>query len=144
MANRLMELGYTLVSGGTDNHLILCDLRPKGVDGARVEKILDLSHITLNKNSVPGDTSALIPGGIRIGSPAMTTRGMTEADFVRVADLIDQGVQIAIDIKKKTEGGKLKDFKAYLDENDVPAIAALRAEVEAFADEFHMPGGPVI
>jgi glycine hydroxymethyltransferase len=109
-----------------------------------VEKILDLSHITLNKNSVPGDTSALIPGGIRIGSPAMTTRGMTEADFVRVADLIDQGVQIAIDIKKKTEGGKLKDFKAYLDENDVPAIAALRAEVEAFADEFHMPGGPVI
>ena len=75
---------------------------------------------------------------------AMTTRGMTEADFVRVANLIDQGVQIAIDIKKKTEGGKLKDFKAYLDENDVPAIAALRAEVEAFADEFHMPGGPVI
>ena len=144
MANRLMELGYTLVSGGTDNHLILCDLRPKGVDGARVEKILDLSHITLNKNSVPGDTSALIPGGIRIGSPAMTTRGMTEADFVRVANLIDQGVQIAIDIKKKTEGGKLKDFKAYLGENDVPAIAVLRAEVEAFADEFHMPGGPVI
>jgi len=141
MANRLIEHGYSLVSGGTDNHLILCDLRPKGVDGARVEKILDMSHITLNKNSVPGDTSALVPGGIRIGSPAMTTRGMTEEDFVRVADLIDKGVNIAIDIKKKTEGGKLKDFKAYLEQNDIPEITALRAEVEAFANEFHMPGG---
>ena len=69
-----------LVSGGTDNHLILCDLRNKGIDGARVERILDLSHITLNKNSVPGDTSALaVPGGIRIGCPAMTTRGMVAA-----------------------------------------------------------------
>jgi len=144
MANRLMELGYTLVSGGTDNHLILCDLRPKGVDGARVEKILDMCHITLNKNSVPGDTSALVPGGIRIGSPAMTTRGMLEADFVRIAELIDKGVKIAIEIKGKTEGGKLKDFKAYLDANNIPAIAELKAEVEAFADEFHMPGGPEI
>ena len=141
MANRLMELGYTLVSGGTDNHLILCDLRPMGVDGARVEKILDMSHITLNKNSVPRDTSALIPGGIRIGSPAMTTRGMVEADFVRVADLIDKGVKIAIDVKKKTEGGKLKDFKEYLEKNDLPEIKALRNEVETFAAEFHMPGG---
>jgi len=141
MANRLMELGYTLVSGGTDNHLILCDLRPMGVDGARVEKILDMSHITLNKNSVPRDTSALIPGGIRIGSPAMTTRGMVEADFVRVANLIDKGVKIAIDVKKKTEGGKLKDFKDYLEKNDLPEIKALRDEVETFAAEFHMPGG---
>jgi len=141
MANRLMELGYTLVSGGTDNHLILCDLRPMGVDGARVEKILDMSHITLNKNSVPRDTSALIPGGIRIGSPAMTTRGMVEADFVRVANLIDKGVKIAIDVKKQTEGGKLKDFKDYLEKNDLPEIKALRDEVETFAAEFHMPGG---
>ena len=67
MADRLTELGYKLVSGGTDNHLILCDLRPAGIDGARVERVLDLAHITLNKNSVPRDTSALIPGGIRIG-----------------------------------------------------------------------------
>jgi glycine hydroxymethyltransferase len=58
-----------------------------------------LAHITLNKNSVPGDTSALIPGGIRIGTPAMTTRGMLEEDFVRVADLIHKGVEIAIECK---------------------------------------------
>jgi glycine hydroxymethyltransferase len=95
----------------------------------------------LNKNSVPRDTSALIPGGIRIGSPAMTTRGMVEADFVRVANLIDKGVKIAIDVKKQTEGGKLKDFKDYLEKNDLPEIKALRNEVETFAAEFHMPGG---
>ena len=141
MADRLVEHGYELVSGGTDNHLILCDLRPKGVDGARVEKILDLAHITLNKNSVPGDTSALIPGGIRIGAPAMTTRGMLEADFVKVADLIHKGVEIAIDCKAKAEGPKLKDFNAYLEANERADIAALREEVEAFAGDFHMPGG---
>ena len=141
MANRLVEHGYELVSGGTDNHLILCDLRPKGIDGARVEKILDLAHITLNKNSVPGDTSALIPGGIRIGAPAMTTRGMLEEDFVKVADLIHKGVEIAIDCKAKAEGPKLKDFNAYLEANARADVAALREEVETYAGDFHMPGG---
>ena len=141
LAGRLTELGYDLVSGGTDNHLILCDLRNKGIDGARVERILDLSHITLNKNSVPGDTSALIPGGIRIGSPAMTTRGMVEDDFVRTADLIDKAVKIAIECKAAAEGPKLKDFNEYLAANDREDIKELRAEVEAFAGDFHMPGG---
>ena len=73
--------GYNLVSGGTDNHLVLVDLKPCGVDGARVEWVLDEAHITLNKNSVAGDTSALVPGGIRIGTPALTTRGFMESDF---------------------------------------------------------------
>ena len=107
-------------------------------------EVAEAVSLSLNRNSLPGDKSAFSPGGVRVGTPAMTTRGMTEEDFVRVADLIDKGVNIAIDIKKKTEGGKLKDFKAYLEQNKVPAIAELRAEVEAFADEFHMPGGPVI
>ena len=141
LASRLTELGYTLVSGGTDNHLILCDLRPNGIDGARVERILDLAHITLNKNSVPRDTSALIPGGIRIGAPAMTTRGMLEEDFTRVADLIHKGVEIAIECKAAAEGPKLKDFNEYLAANDRADIKALRSEVEDFADGFHMPGG---
>lgn len=79
-----------MVSGGTDNHLVLVDLKPAGIDGARVQGVLDLASITLNKNSVPGDTSAIVPGGIRIGTPALTTRGFREADFVRVADFIDR------------------------------------------------------
>ena len=100
LASRLVELGYKLVSGGSDNHLVLVDLRPLGVDGARVEKILDIASITLNKNSVPGDKSALVPGGIRIGSPAMTTRGFKETEFVATADFIHEGIQITLEATK--------------------------------------------
>lgn len=62
-----MEKGYTLVSGGTDNHLVLVDLKPQGVDGSRVERVLELAHIAANKNTVPGDVSAMVPGGVRMG-----------------------------------------------------------------------------
>lgn len=92
---RLMSLGYTLVSGGTDNHLVLVDLKPSGVDGARAQSVLDLASVTVNKNSVPGDKSAIIPGGVRIGTPALTTRGFKEDDFVKVADFLDRCVLCA-------------------------------------------------
>ena len=78
------------MSGGTDNHLVLVDLKPSGVDGARVQSVLDLACITVNKNSVPGDKSAIIPGGVRIGTPALTTRGFKEDDFVKVANYLDR------------------------------------------------------
>lgn len=87
-----MSLGYTLVSGGTDNHLVLLDLKPSGVDGARAQSVLDLASVTVNKNSVPGDKSAIIPGGVRIGTPALTTRGFKEDDFVKIADFLDRCV----------------------------------------------------
>ena len=78
MADELTKLGYTLVSGGTSNHLLLVDLRPQGVDGSRVEKVMEAAHIAANKNTVPGDKSALVPGGIRMGTPALTSRGFAE------------------------------------------------------------------
>jgi glycine hydroxymethyltransferase len=90
LCTRLQQLGYHIVSGGTDNHLVLVDMKPAGIDGARLQSVLDEVSITLNKNSVPGDKSAIIPGGIRIGTPALTTRGFKEADFVQVADFIDR------------------------------------------------------
>ena len=140
-AQRLVKLGYKLVSGGTENHLILLDLKPQGVDGARVETILDMASITLNKNSVPGDKSAIVPGGIRIGAPALTTRGFKEEDFVKVADLIDRGIKIAVDLKAKTpEPGKLKDFKAFVSSSPVPEVEALKKDVHDFALSFPMPG----
>eukprot|EP00889_Picochlorum_renovo_P003380 jgi/Picre1/30410/NNA_005774.t1 len=114
LSKTLTDLGYTIVSGGTDNHLILVDLKPSGIDGARVQTVLDLVSITLNKNSVPGDKSAIVPGGIRVGTPALTTRGFREEDFEKVAHFIDRAVQIAKDIKEKTpEPAKLKDFVAF-------------------------------
>jgi glycine/serine hydroxymethyltransferase len=76
---------YKLVTSGTDNHLVLWDLRPEGISGNKMEKVCEMCHITLNKNAVFGDASALSPGGVRIGAPAMTSRGLLEADFEQVA-----------------------------------------------------------
>src|SRR6201995_2565274 len=79
------ELGYKLVADGTDSHMVLLDLRPQSLDGARVEAVVEQVNIACNKNSLPGDKSALTPCGIRIGAPAMTSRGCGEDDVKRVA-----------------------------------------------------------
>ena len=70
----------------------------KGIDGARVEAVFDLVNISLNKNTVPTDTSALVPSGIRVGSPALTSRGFSESDFAEVARFVDEGVAIALEV----------------------------------------------
>ena len=91
MANAFVEKGYNLVSGGTDNHLMLIDLRNKGVTGKEAEQALEAAEITVNKNMVPfDDKSPFVTSGIRIGTPAITTRGFDEAACVKVVDLIDQ------------------------------------------------------
>lgn len=139
LASGLQARGFELVSGGTENHIVLADLRPKGVDGSRVERVLELAHIAANKNTVPGDVSAMVPGGLRMGSPALTSRGFVESDFEQVAEFVDRAVSIAADIKKKS-GPKLKDFREYLEKNEVPEIAQLRDEVESFAKQFPTVG----
>lgn len=94
MAAKFMDMGYNLVSGGTDNHLILIDLRNKGLNGKIAEEALGQAAITVNKNMVPFDTeSPFVTSGIRIGSPAMTTRGLKEAEFEQIALLIDKVLQ---------------------------------------------------
>jgi glycine hydroxymethyltransferase len=94
MAEKFIELGYNLVSNGTDNHLILIDLRNKGLNGKIAEEALGEAAITVNKNMVPFDTeSPFVTSGIRIGSPAMTTRGLKEAEFEQIAVLIDKVLQ---------------------------------------------------
>ena len=94
MAARLAEHGYRIVSGGTDNHLMLVDLRPAGLDGSIAQHALDESGITINKNSIPFDTAGPFkPSGIRIGTPAVTTRGMKVADVEQVADFIHEALQ---------------------------------------------------
>ena len=91
LAKALVDKGYQLVSGGTDNHLMLVDLRNKGLTGKVAEKALDVAGITVNKNTVPKETqSPFVTSGIRIGTPAVTTRGMKEREMVTIASLIDQ------------------------------------------------------
>jgi glycine hydroxymethyltransferase len=99
IAKKLLDNGYKLVSGGTDNHLILVDMRSRGLDGARMELLTNELCIYINKNTVPGDKSALVPSGIRIGSPAMTTRGLREKDFETIYEFTNRVTEICKCIK---------------------------------------------
>jgi glycine hydroxymethyltransferase len=119
IAARLAEHGYRIVSGGTDNHLMLVDLRPKGLNGAEASHALDLAGITVNKNGIPFDTgSPMKPSGIRIGTPAVTTRGMKEADVKQVADFIHEALS---------------------DHTNEAKLEALRERVYTFNRAFPMP-----
>ncbi len=94
LAARLAHNGYRLVSGGTDNHLMLVDLRPMGLTGKDASETLDHAAITVNKNAIPFDTvSVFKAGGIRVGTPAVTTRGMKEEEMMEIADLIHEALQ---------------------------------------------------
>jgi glycine hydroxymethyltransferase len=138
-AEALTTKGYSLVGGGTDNHLVLINLKKsRDLDGARVERILELVNIAANKNTVPGDVSAMTPGGIRMGTPALTSRGFTEEDFVKVAEFFDRAVNITTEVKKTT-GPKVKDFKDALangKHENYPEIVKLQKEVVDFARKF--------
>jgi len=116
LANKLLGLGYNLVSGGTDNHLMLMDLRNKGITGKQAEKALEEAGITVNKNMIPFDPQKpWVTSGIRIGTPAVTTRGMKEKDIGVIAELINR-------VLNDTENQKIKD--------------EVRKEVESFCKKY--------
>ncbi|EEP81968.1 serine hydroxymethyltransferase [Uncinocarpus reesii 1704] len=137
----LKRLGHKLVADGTDSHMVLLDLRPKGLDGARVEAVLEAINIACNKNSIPGDRSALTPCGIRIGTPAMTSRGMGDEDFKRISGYIDRVINICKDIQGSLpkEANKLKDFKAKVASGSVAEINDLKKEISQWASSFPLP-----
>merc|ERR1712151_957403 len=140
LAAFLVGKGYKLATEGTENHLMLWDLRPLGLTGSKMEKVFEKLHITLNKNAVHGDVSAMSPGGVRIGAPAMTSRGLKEADFVKIGEFLLEALQFSIDLQSTT-GKKLVDFAKGLDTPEsTEKLAALKAKVEAFAGGFFMPG----
>ncbi|XP_039260153.1 serine hydroxymethyltransferase, cytosolic-like [Styela clava] len=147
MAKLLVDRGYNVVTGGTDNHLMLVNLKSKGTDGNRADKVLEAIGVACNKNSCPGDTSALRPSGLRLGSPALTSRGFKEADFDKVADFIDRGIQLTLEIQQVI-GPKapFKDFKdkLYKDEDICAKVKSLKDEVASFASAFPIPGFPLL
>merc|ERR1712072_1368772 len=136
-AEALKEKGHKLASDGTDNHLVLWDLRPHGLTGSKVEKVCECASISLNRNAVHGDASALSPGGVRIGSPAMTTRGCGAEEFKKIAEYLDRCLQIALKVQNE-KGKKLKDFEDGLKDN--ADIVALKKEVEEWTVGFGYPG----
>jgi glycine hydroxymethyltransferase len=168
LAASLLTRGYQLATGGTDNHLILWDLRPLRLSGNKFEYLCDEVSITLNKNSINGDTSAIVPGGVRIGTPALTSRGFKEADFEAVAQFLHRAVEVATKIqdtlleaaKAKAKAAEAAAAAAAADDpcradNKTPIVTfvafkeavhataevkLLRAEVEQFSKKFFMPG----
>uniref|UniRef100_A0A672NB31 Serine hydroxymethyltransferase n=1 Tax=Sinocyclocheilus grahami TaxID=75366 RepID=A0A672NB31_SINGR len=145
LAASLMEKGYKVVTGGSDNHLILVDLRSNGTDGGRAEKVLEACAIACNKNTCPGDKSALRPSGLRLGSPALTSRGLLEEDFRKVGEFIHQGIELTLEIQRNMNPkATLKEFKDELAQNEKYQlkINETRKEVEDFAGKFPMPGLP--
>ncbi|CEM39356.1 unnamed protein product [Vitrella brassicaformis CCMP3155] len=139
LAEVLMGKGYKLVTDGSDNHLVLWDVRPLALTGSKVEKVCDAVHITLNKNAVFGDASAMSPGGVRVGTPAMTTRGCKEADFRQVGEFLHRAVQICLEIQQ-SHGKKLNDFVKGIPGN--AKINDLKKDVEEWATKFQFPGNP--
>jgi glycine hydroxymethyltransferase len=138
LANRLQtKYGYKMASGGTENHLVLWDLKPNGITGSKYEKACDSVCITLNKNCVPGDRSAISPGGVRIGAPALTTRKMCEEDFEKIGDFLHEVLEASLKLQEKS-GPKLKDFAALLDSDET--LKDIRDRVNKFATTFPMPG----
>lgn len=138
LADQLSRVhGYTLATGGTENHLVLWDLKPQGLTGSKMQTICDNCSITLNKNAVLGDKSALTPGGVRVGTPALTTRGLKESDFRQVADFLHEAVQISLAIQSTT-GKTLKDFEVGVKAS--AEVAALKGKIQKFITQFPMPG----
>jgi glycine hydroxymethyltransferase len=114
MAAQLMDEGFRLVSGGTDNHLMLVDLTSKGVTGKDAQEALDRASITVNKNGIPFDTQGpMVTSGIRIGTPALTTRGMEEGEMRLIASLIADVIRNISDEQKiQAVAGKVKELCA--------------------------------
>jgi len=137
LAETLKGKGHKLASDGTDNHLVLWDVRPHGLTGSKIEKVCDAVSISLNRNAVHGDASALSPGGVRVGAPSMTTRGCGKDEFKQIALFLDRCCQIALKVQSE-KGKKLVDFEAGLKDN--ADVVALKQEVESWALKFGYPG----
>jgi glycine hydroxymethyltransferase len=128
LAAELVGRGYAIVSGGTDTHLMLVDLRPKHVTGKEAQELLDRAGITVNKNTIPGDPqTAFVTSGIRIGTPAVTTRGFTEREMRLVAQLIDT----VLTQKDAATAARVKDEVRELTEQFPLYAASARAAVAA-------------
>lgn len=139
LSSALQIRGYRVVTNGTDVHLVLVDVRPTGLNGAKAEHMLEQINIACNKNTLPGDRSALNPSGLRLGTPALTTRGMVEADMETVADLLDRGIQLAVRAMR-VSGPKMFEFKKVVFAKEfAPQVKSLKYEVEKFADKFPIP-----
>lgn len=149
MAQSLLENGYRLVSGGTDIHMMLIDLRDKGVGGREVEKILEMANIICNRNSIPGDGNGAC-SGLRLATPQMTIRGMVPSEGRRVAEFVHHGIRLAQRVSRLAarqtapEGCKapnfLENFSRYIEgTQEHQEIFELRSAIAEWVKQYPPP-----
>ena len=136
LAAFLLSKEYKLVTNGTDNHLILWDLRPLGISGSKMEKVCEMCNVSVNKNTILGDKSALTPGGVRIGTPAMTSRGLDENDFKEIGEILHSIVQVCV-LNQNKYGKNINDFMEGV-KND-PEIDRIKESVYQLTNSFSIP-----
>lgn len=134
LASVLNDNGFEIVTGGTDNHLLLVDLRNKGISGGKAEKLLEYVHISVNKNTIPGDISALNPSGIRIGTPAITTRGFEVKDIHRLADILTRVIKVGSHIQYEHNPKTIKEFSEYF--KTYTELSIIRLEITNWMGQF--------
>jgi len=143
MADEFIKSGISVVSGGTDNHLLLLDLTKEGSLGAQLEFAMDVAHMTANKNTVPADSaSPYYPSGLRLGTPALTTRGMKEKEMRQIAQWITEIIHHIESYKLPSDKTKraefMNDFKKKMTQDLF--LKAIAAKVVALAKSFPVPG----
>lgn len=138
LANALEKHGFDIITNGTDNHIVLVNLKSKGITGSKFEKLAEMCNVSVNKNTIATDKSALSPSGIRLGTPAMTTRGFVEKDFQYVANIINDITNLAIKIQEKSSSPKLVDFMETA-ESYIMELHTIRHDVGKFCSQFPLP-----
>jgi glycine hydroxymethyltransferase len=138
LSQELQKYNFDILTGGTDNHIVLVNLKSKGLTGSKFEKIAEMCNVSLNKNTIPSDTSALNPSGIRLGTPAMTSRGFVEKDIAFIAYILNEISAICSSIQSNSQTNKLSDFMdkshLFLDE-----INKVKQKVINYTKKFPLP-----
>jgi glycine hydroxymethyltransferase len=138
LSELLKKKGFELVTDGTDNHLMIVNLKNMGVTGSKFEKVAELCNISVNKNTIAVDKSALNPSGVRIGTAAMTTRGFVEKDFEFVSIILDKVAKLTVEIQSKSDSDKLVDFMKTTELYKVET-EKIKKEVSEYCKHFPLP-----
>lgn len=138
LASALQKYGFDIVTNGTDNHIVLVNLKSKGITGSKFEKIAELCNVSVNKNTIATDKSAFNPSGIRLGTPAMTSRGFVELDFQFVADTLNDICNLVIKIQEDSPSNKLVDFMKTSESYHMD-IHIIKQNVEKYCSQFPLP-----
>jgi len=138
LASKLIELNFDIITNGTDNHIVLVNLKNKGLTGSKFESIAELCNVSVNKNTISTDKSALSPSGIRLGASAMTSRGFFEIDIVFTANILNEICNLAIKIQSTSGSLKLIDFNSEIEKYKLN-IQQIKDRVSNYCKVFALP-----